>query len=180
MSFKVFGALALTVLIAIPATAQDDASGKKKKKGKRGQINAGTQLLTQLKDVGLSEDQVAKIKEMGKEVGEKMKKMRTDAGITTELMKKRQEVTKAMKDSDKKGSELAAAINKEAGVSEAQAGALKQVNEVRMKFFKDVVGLLTDEQKEKLPAKMKRAGGGNKRNKAKGDNAKKNKEKAAK
>ena len=162
MKFKVFGALALAVLIAIPAIAQDDAAGKKKKKGKRNQQNAASQVLKQLEKLGLSDDQVAKIKELGKEVSAKMKEMRTDAGITAELTKKRAEVVKAMKESEKKGAELAAAINKEAGFTEAQVAALKLINEVRQKFNKEVVGLLTDEQKENLPARLKRAAGGNK------------------
>ena len=163
MNFKVFGALALAALIAIPAIAQDDASGeKKKKKGNRNQQNAASQLLKQLDDLGLSDDQIAKIKEIGKEVGAKMRQIRTDAGITTELTKKRAEVVKAMKDSEQKGAELMAAINKEAGFSEAQEAALKLMNELRQKFNKDVVGLLTDEQKKNLPVRLKRAAGGNK------------------
>ena len=156
MNFKVFGALALALLIAIPAIAQDDAAAKKKKKGNRNQQNAASQVLKQLEALGLSDDQVAKIKELGKEVSAKMKQMRTDAGITAELTKKRAEVVKAMKESEKKGAELAAAINKEAGFSEAQTAALKSMNEVRQKFHQAVVGLLTDEQKEKLPARLKR------------------------
>jgi len=174
MNYKVLGALALAVLIAIPAIAQDDAAGKKK--GKRNQQNAGSQVLKQLEKLGLSDDQVAKIKELGKEASAKMQEMRKDAGITAELTKKRAEVVKAMKESEKKGAELAAAINKEAGFSEAQVAALKLLNEVRQKFHKEVVGLLTDEQKENLPVRLQRAAGGNKGKgkKGKGNKGKKN------
>lgn len=177
MNFKVFGVLALATIISIPAFAADDAKQKKKKKGNRGQANAAGQLLKQLEDVGLSEEQVAKIKELGKDAAAKMKKIKDDAGITLELTKKRQEVAKAMADSEKKGAELAEAINKEAGFSEAHAKALKLVNGVRMEFNKAVVALLDDGQKEKLPAKMKRFAGENK-GKGKGGKGKK-KEKPA-
>ena len=162
MNFKVFGVLALAAMITIPAIAADDAKEKKKKKGNKGQANAASQVLKQLKDIGLSDEQIAKVKELGKDAAAKMKKIKDDAGITLELTKKRQEVAKAMADSEKKGAELAAAINKEAGFSEAHAKALKLVNDVRMEFHKSVVALLDDGQKEKLPARMKRFTGGKK------------------
>lgn len=174
MNFKLFGAFALAAIISIPAFAADDAK-EKKKKGNRGQANAAGQLLKQLKDVGLSEDQIAKIKELGKDAAAKMKKLRDDAGITAELTKKRQEIAKAMADSEKKGAELVAAINKEAGFSEAHAKALKVINEVRMEFNKSVVALLDDGQKEKLPAKMKRFTGAQKGKKKGAKGEKKNK-----
>ena len=179
MNFKVFGVLALAAMISIPALAADDAK-EKKKKGNRGQANASGQLLKQLKDVGLSDEQIAKVKELGKDAAAKMKKIKDDAGITLDLSKKRQEVAKAMADSEKKGAELAAAINKEAGFSEAHAKALKLVNEVRMEFHKSVVALLDDGQKEKLPVRMKRFTGGKKGKKKGGKGEKKKPAPAAK
>ncbi len=173
MKLKMIAALALAALIATPVMAQDDAA-KKKKRGNRGQANASGQLLKQLKDVGLTDEQVAKVKELGKEIGAKMKALRDDAGITAELQKKRAEVQKAMQKSELKGKELVAAINKEAGFSEAQAAALKAANEIRMKFHKDVVGMLSDEQKEKLPERLKRvANAGKKGQQGKGKGKKK-------
>lgn len=173
MKLKMIAALALAATIATPVIAQDDAN-KKKKGGNRGQANASGQLLKQLKDVGLTDEQVAKVKELGKEIGAKMKALRDDAGITAEIQKKRFEIQKAMQDSELKGKELVAAINKEAGISEAQAVALKAANEIRMKFHKDVVGMLSDEQKEKLPERLKRvANAGKKGQQGKGKGKKK-------
>jgi hypothetical protein len=180
MNFKVFGVLALAAMISIPALAADDTKEKKKKKGNRGQASASGQLLKQLKDVGLSDEQIAKVKELGKDATAKMKKIKDDAGITLDLTKKRQEIAKAMADSEKKGAELAAAINKEAGFSEAHAKALKLVNDVRMEFHKSVVALLDDGQKEKLPARMKRFTGGKKGKKKGGKGEKKKPAPAAK
>ena len=179
MNFKVFGLLALAALITIPAFAADDAKEKKKKKGNRGQFNAAGQLLKQLQDVGLTDEQVAKVKELGKDATAKMKKIKDDAGITSELQKKRQEVVKAMQDSEKKGVELVEAINKEAGFSEVHAKALKVCNEVRMEFHKSVVALLDDDQKAKLPARMKRFTG-DKKGKKKGGKTKGDQEKKKK
>ena len=156
MNLKAFAVLALAAVISIPAFAADDEKQKKKKKGNRGQNSAAGQLLKQLEDVGLTDDQVAKVKELGKEVAAKIKKIKDDAGITNELTKKRQEIAKAMKDSEKKGQELAKAINKEAGFTEAHAKALQVANEVRMEFHKAVVSMLDDGQKAKLPERMQR------------------------
>lgn len=176
MNFKLFGMLALAALITIPAFAADDEKTKKKKKGNRGQNNAGAQLLKQLQDVGLSDEQMAKVKELGKDVSAKMKKIRDDAGITLDMTKKRQEVAKAMADSEKKGADLVEAINKEVGFTEAHKKALKMANEVRMEFHKSVVALLDDDQKAKLPTRMKRFAGGQK-DKKKGGKGKGNKSK---
>lgn len=155
MNLKSVSALLIAAVMAVPALAADEAKGKKK--GKRGRQNAATQLIKQLEPVGLTEDQITKIKELGKVAGAKMKEIKDGAGITAELTKKRAEVTKSMKDSDKKGKERIAAINEAAGFSEAQAAALVKLNQVRTKFQGEVVALLTDAQKEKLPKNLQRA-----------------------
>lgn len=166
MNRKTACALCVAALMAVPALAADEA-----KKKKRGQRNASNQLIKQLEPVGLTEAQVAKIKELGKSAGAKMKEIRDAAGITTELTKKRAEVAKTMKDSDKKGKARIAAINQAAGISEAQAAALVEATKVRTKLQSDVIALLTDEQKEKLPKQMQRAAKAG--NKAKGNKKKK-------
>ncbi len=166
MNLKSVSALLIAAVMAVPAFAADDAKAKKKGK-KGGEQNAATQLLKQLEDVGLNEDQITKIKELGKAAGGKMKEITSGAGITAELIKKRAEIAKSMKDSDKKGKELAAAINEEAGLSAAQATALEESNKVRSKFQADVVALLTDEQKEKLPKQLQRAANAGKKGKGK-------------
>ena len=174
MPSKIMSAVALAAILTTPAFAADDeADSKKKGKQARGRQNAAAQIIRQLKDVDLTKDQIAKIKELGVKVAADMKSIRSEAGIDNELIKKRAAVVKAMKDSDKKGKELQAAINKEAGFTEAHAEAMKKVNAARMKFHKDVVAMLTDEQKEKLPARLKRAGGGKKGAAARKANAKK-------
>ena len=154
MTLRTIAALALAALLVAPSIAADDDAKGKKKKNARG--NAAGQLIKQLEPVGLTEDQIAKIKELGKASTTAMAQVKKDAGITAELMKKRQAAMKELKDSGKKGKELAAAINAKAGISEAQAEALVKANTSRQKLQRDVMAILTDEQKAKLPEKMQR------------------------
>lgn len=157
MNLKLVGAALLVALMVVPAAAEEEVKAKRKGKGKRGQQNAATQLLKQLEEVGLTEDQIAKVKELGKTAAAKMKEMRDQAGITLEVMKKRTEAMKSVRDSGKKGKEAMAAAIEAAGITEAQEAALKKIAAARMAFQKEVMGLLTDEQKEKLPERLQRA-----------------------
>ncbi len=156
MNIKAIGALTLAAVMISPAIAQDDAK-KKKKNTRAGNRNAAAQLVKQLEPAGLTDDQVAKIKELGKKADEEMKKIREAAGITPELNKKRNEAAKSLKDSGKKGKELTAAITEKAGFTAAHAEATKTANAVRAKFRKAVTALLTDEQKAKLPKRMQQS-----------------------
>ncbi len=155
---KMIGACTLAAIMLAPALGDDDATPKKKK-GRQGQAgqNVAALITKQLEPVGLTDDQVAKIKELGKKAGEEMKAIQAAAGITPALMKKRAEVQKSMKDSDKKGKELVAAVNEAAGFTAAHAEGLQKANAVKMKFQKSVIALLSDEQKAKLPKQLQRA-----------------------
>ena len=132
MKSKLFGAAVMAAIMAVPAFAQDDTATKKK--GQRDQQNVAMQTIKQLEEVKLTDEQVAKIKELGKTVNAKMKELRDEAGITPALLKKRAEAQKSMKDSDKKGKDLQAAINEAAGFTEAQSAAIAKVNEARTAF----------------------------------------------
>ena len=168
-----FGWLSVAILSAVlvaPVSADDLRT--KKKKGKRDrQRGMTTQLIKRLDAVKLTDEQVGKIKELGKVANEKAKEIRAEAGLTGELMKTRAAAQKSLKDSGKKGKELMAAVNEKAGLTEEQAKSLKGVNKVRIKLQKDVIALLTDEQKKNLPEKMlhsqtKRKGKGQRKKKA--------------
>lgn len=139
----------MTLLIS-PCLADEDS--EKKKRGQRNRGNAATQLLTQLKDLNLTDDQVAKVKELHKESLGKAKEIRETAGITPELVKKRAEVQKKLRGSDKKGKELLNLINSEAGYNKEQIEATAKINALRLEMKKKVVALCSDEQKAKIPA----------------------------
>ncbi|MEM8667978.1 MAG: hypothetical protein AAGG48_10705 [Planctomycetota bacterium] len=154
MNHKLLLLALLSCLITVPAAAQDDT---KKRQGKRGDGRGlAAQFLKQLEPAKLTDEQTAKVKEMGAEAYKKMASYRELAEITPELMKKRAAAVKAMKDSDKKGKERVALINKEAGLNEAQATAYQNINKARMDFQRKALALLSDEQKAALPEKLKK------------------------
>jgi len=164
----------MTAIMTVPSVAQDENTSKKR--GKRGQQNnVANQMLKQLEDIELTDEQVAKIKEHGKVASAKMKEIRDEAGITAEVMKKRMEAQKSLKDSGKKGKELTAAINEAAGYNEAQVAATVKMNEVRNELKKKIIEMLSDEQKAKLSTAFKR-GTAPKRGAAKGKKNRKKKE----
>jgi hypothetical protein len=167
LKLKLACAFALAAMMVVPALAEDQPK-KAKGKGKDGANPVVTQLLKQLEPVELTEEQIAKVKELGKVAGEKIKGINEAAGITPELMKKKAEAVKSLKDSGKKGKELAAAVNEAAGFTEDQIKASSEADEIRQNFQKEVIALLSDDQKAKLPERMQR-----------GDKTKKKKKDAA-
>jgi hypothetical protein len=170
MKFRWLSVAILSAVMVAPVSA-DDARTKKKKGKRDRQRGMATQLIKRLDAVKLTDEQVGKIKELGKVANQKAKEIRAEVGLTGELMKTRAAAQKSLKDSGKKGKQLMAAVNEKAGLTEEQAKALKGVNGIRMKLQKDVIALLSDEQKKDLPEKMlraqaKRKGKGKKKKKA--------------
>ena len=172
MKFRMLTLFAVAVMMVCPIFAADE-DAKKGKKGKRqaGRQNVATQLIKQLADVGLTEEQTTKIQEMGKKATAEMKAIRDEAGFTQEIQKKLAEAQKSMKDTEKKGKERMAAIHEAAGLTEAQIATIKKTSAARLKFQKEVLALLTDEQKGKLPERLTRAM--NRGNQTKGKRTKK-------
>ncbi|TWT84818.1 hypothetical protein CA13_62990 [Planctomycetes bacterium CA13] len=158
MMMKLIGTAALVALLVVPASA-DEAAGKKKKSKEGGQQrNMAVQMLKQFEAAKLTETQTAKVKEMAKKLTDQVKTLRADGGITNELMKKRTAAQKELRDSGKKGKELMTAVNEAAGLSEAQVAVFGKISEIRMKFQKEIIALLTPEQKELLPARLTKSG----------------------
>lgn len=145
----------LTIVVAPLAFAQEkSAAGKAgKKKGQAAQTPAA-QLLKQLEPAGLTVEQTAKIKEMGKKADDTIKMIQTEAKLTPELLKARRDATASMKDSDKKGKARGKAIDAAAGLTEAQSAAFAKANAVRTKLKTEALKLLSDDQKAKLPAQF--------------------------
>ncbi len=156
MSLKWFVAAALSAVMIGPVSA-DDTKGAKKDRKKQQRSAMATQLIKRLQEVKLTDDQVAKIKELGKVAGVKSKEIREQAGITQEIIKKRAEAQKSLKDSGKKGKQLQAAINEQAELTEQQAKAMNELAELRSKLQQDAIALLTDDQKQILPKRLQRA-----------------------
>ena len=105
MRFNLMVVMLLSAVIIAPAFG-DDATGKKKKKGKRNRHRSmATNVINRLDAVQLTDDQVAKIKELAKDADEQAKEIRDQAGITNEMRKARVAAQKELKESSKKGKE---------------------------------------------------------------------------
>ena len=157
MKFRLLTMCALAALTVSPTIADEEAKKANRNKRQTGRQNVAAVLMKQLGDVGLTEEQKTKITEMGKKIAAEMKTIREEVDLTSELQKKLAEAQKSMRESEKKGRERLAAVYESAGLNEAQTAAIKKVNEVRTKFQKEVFGMLTDEQKAKLPERMSKA-----------------------
>lgn len=181
MNFRLLCTVLLAALIAGSAFADDVEGTKPKREKKNRDKSKTTQLVKRLGDINLTEEQVAKINELEKAVEGKSKAIRDESGITDELIKKRKAAQKSLRKSGKKGKELMAAVNEEVGLTEEQVKALTEIAGLQTKLQQETVALLTDEQMENLPAKMKkelnRAKGKKKGKKADGKKKKKKKKK---
>jgi len=145
--------LLIVTLIPCLAVGQEEDGKKRQKKGSAA---GAAQILNQLREVGLTDEQVAKVKELNKAANAKTAAVREKAGITPEIIKKRTEIQKKVRESGKKGSEVADLVNREAGLNEAQVKAMKEISGIRLSLRKSVVALLTKEQKDKLPKEFSR------------------------
>jgi Spy/CpxP family protein refolding chaperone len=162
MKMKFVCSVALLAMMVVPAIAEDAVKEKKGKGQGNRQGQVAKMLIKQLEPVGLTEEQTAKITELGKVTATQLDEIRKSAGITPELNKKFMEARKSLRASGKKGKELIAAINEEAGLTEDQAAAMKKINQAQMEFQQKAVALLTDEQKEKLPERLQKPAKGEK------------------
>lgn len=156
-------------LMANLSGAQDE--GKKKKKGKRaGGRDVAAQMLGRFKNVGLSDEQENKMKEIIKSFSGKLQELRKESNglFSPEMRKARQEATKKAREEGLKGKEARDAIAKAAPITDEIAGKMKEVQQkmaaVQKELRDALTAVLTDEQKAKLP---KRGGDGKKGKKKK-------------
>lgn len=141
--------LALAVVIASPLLA---AEGKKGKKGPKAHDPA-EQILKSLENAELTADQVAKIKELAAACAEKCKACQEKAALTPEQKKARQEAQAQAKADGKKGKEANEAVMAAMKLTDAQAAAVQEENELRAGLRKEAVALLTADQKAKAGIK---------------------------
>jgi hypothetical protein len=130
-----------------------------------------------LKTVGLSDEQMTKVKAAAEKFQTSVKEIR-QAGLTPDVNKKFMAAQKEGREAGLKGKELAAKA-KEA-VSEEEAALMQKMQEATMSMKKAVAGVLTAEQMEALPENVRkqilpRKGGG----KGKGQGNRKKKKDAA-
>jgi len=142
--------LALAVVVASPLLAAD---GKRGKKAPPKPQDPAAGILQSLEKAELTDEQVAKIKELAAKTAEKVKAVEEKAALTPEQKKARQEAQKKAKDEGKTGKEATDAVMAAMNLSDAQKEAMKEVGELRAELKKQAVALLTPEQKEKAGVK---------------------------
>lgn len=152
--WKCLFSVSLCAFLVSSTFAQDAA---KKKKNQPAKEPPAVQLP---KDITLTDEQKAKVAELEKEYGPKMKELREklDKIMTEEQKKARQDVMKEAREKGKdgkKGKDLAAAIKGAMKLTEEQQKSYdetdKKIVALRQEILEKVKPLLTDDQKEKLP-----------------------------
>ncbi len=125
-----------------------------------------TQFVKQLEKAELTEEQMVKVKEIYTKAASEVAKLRTDGGITAEMMKKRIEAGKSAKESGKKGKEMQEAVAAAMGMNDEQKKLFTETEAMLAKARIEIGKLLTPEQTAKLPeqaqAQLKAKEGGKK------------------
>lgn len=143
--------LSLAVVIAMPLLAADK---EKKARKPRKKPDPAARILKKLEKAELTDEQVAKIKELACACAEKTKEARAKAALTDE----QKAAMKKAREEGKKGEELRKVVT----LTEAQTAAMKEAREAQAAMMKEVLALLTPEQKEKAGVKERGKRGGRK------------------
>jgi hypothetical protein len=136
--------LTLALVVAAPLFAAD------KKKS-----TLATSVLKKFEKAQLTEEQVTKIKDLATKVAEKTAPAKKRAVYTPEQMKAREEALKKARAEGKKGKELTAAIKDAAKLTPTQVAAVREIQTAYSAMMKEILGMLSDEQKARLPRKSR-------------------------
>ncbi|XZE45947.1 hypothetical protein SH467x_001209 [Pirellulaceae bacterium SH467] len=147
MKSLVLAACSLFVLALSPVAAFAQEKGKKAGPAQQ-MVN---QFMKQLEKAELTAEQSTKVKELMMKTAKDVVKMRADAEITPEMMKKRTDAGKAAREAGKKGKEVQEAVKAAVALSDAQTKVLADAEAAVAKTKLEVGKLLKPEQIEKLP-----------------------------
>jgi Spy/CpxP family protein refolding chaperone len=155
--------LAVALLIATAVVAQE----KPKKKGRRGKLSPTTQAVVRidrlrhaLEELDLTEAQKEDLKKLHEEFGPKMKAIfeKMQEVLTEEQKAAGEEAMKEAKESGKKGREFFQAIEASLKLTGEQKEKMDklapEISAVQKEMMKEIRGILTPEQQEKLKEKM--------------------------
>ncbi len=162
-TIKILLALAVIVTFTTGVVAQE----KQQRKGRRVKLNPASQAMlriqrlhTELKKIDLSEEQQAKLKKVHDAAGpEMMSAMEQVTEILgEESMKEVKEVAQKAQEAGKTPWQVAVAIEAALTLNDEQTEKLAKVGKelmaIQRGMMKEVNGILTAEQKEKLKAQM--------------------------
>ena len=159
----ILSTLALAVILTVPSFAQEKGKGKKKRGRQPQAIGALNKSLQKAK---LTEEQQKKAKEVFAKYAAKLKEVNQERTqlIGAETLKKMSAARKKAQQDGKKGKELQEAVMAAAGLTGEKLekfNAIRKKNTtVTLELKKEIVALLTDEQKQtagiKLPKSRKK------------------------
>jgi Spy/CpxP family protein refolding chaperone len=150
-----FVLFALVLAIALPLAAAEREKKKAKKKGE-GRADQVAQMLAKLKKLDLPEETTAKIKELGVQYREKMAECRK---VLQPVQKAMAEARKQATAAGKKGKELRQAVEAAVELTEEQKQAMAKLRELNMQMRKEIMGLLTPEQRKAAGLQVRKGGG---------------------
>lgn len=149
---------ALVALVAMPVSAQEKKKERRKRADRPG-VAAEAEMLKRLEKIGLTTEQMDKVKTIQAEFKAKMAELGDGGKVTAE---QRQAATKARIEGQaqgKEGKELQELATKAMNLSEEQIKAREKMQELRRKMEKEIAEVLTPEQREKLKELRKAAAG---------------------
>ncbi|MDB4671833.1 hypothetical protein OAF34_06825 [Pirellulaceae bacterium] len=164
---------AILGLAAVVLTTSTSAQDEKKKKRQNGSGQIQSQLMGAFKSVEMSEEQKKKMVEVAKKFSGQILQLRKDtqAILSPEQRKSRQQAMKEAKAAGKKGKEIVDAANASAGIDKEIVAKLKEIQKKSQAIQKEartaLMALLSDEQKAGLPKKGKGNKGQGKKGKGK-------------
>ncbi len=152
---KIVLCLMLATVIALPLLADDKA--KKPKRAPKERPGPAAGILKQLEKADLTDEQEAKVKELAA----KLTGLAESAKLSPEQRKALAEVMKKAKADGKTRQEVQKMREEVLKLTDEQKAAMKKAQEARAAVMKEIVALLTPEQREKAGIKAggKKKGG---------------------
>lgn len=160
-ALKCLLSLSLAIVIAAPLLA---AEGKKERRVAR-KPDPAAAVLKRLEKANLTDEQVAKVKELVAQNSEKIAAAQAKVALTQDQKAARAAAMKKAKEEGKTGKEAAEAARAALALTPEQEKAMEQAKAAQKQMMDAILGLLTPEQKEaagmKGPAKKgaKKEGG---------------------
>jgi len=155
----------LALAVALPVLAAEREKKQREKKPDAEKKREFKLPLGMLEGIELTAEQQAKLEEVKKEFGPKLAEFwkKSQSVMTEEQKKARMEAMKATKEAGKDFKEAAKAVEAAVKLTDEQKAQMAEVKkamqEVQGALRERVMGLLTDQQKEAIKARMKRPRG---------------------
>jgi|GEM_PF-2018114 len=175
LKIRLMSCVALMLCFATVAVAQDDAKKGNDKKKARAAGSANSYIMKAFKSVEMTDEQKKKAEAVLAKYDGEMKDARkaVTSVLSKEENKAKNEARKEAAKAGLKGKEMTEAVEKAMGLSEEKMAkyreALKKPAAVTQKVKDEIMALLTDDQKAKMPKPKKGKGKGKGKKKPKGD-----------